>query len=102
MRDAATSWDAFGEALSEAQRAAAECRFGDFMTLGARIEGAAAKLTSPPPEQIPALQKQFAGIFGVLSHIEAVRGALVGIRQGAYGPGVAPRPPARRMFDQRV
>ena len=102
MPAAATSWDAFGAALSEAQRAAAEGRFGDFMTLGARIESAAATLTPPPPEQIPALQKQFAGLFGVLSHIEAVRGALVGIRQGAYGPGVAPRPPARRMFDQRV
>lgn len=101
MRDAATSWDAFSAALSEAQHAAAECRFGDFMSLGARIEGAAEKLTSPPPEQIPALQRQFADLFGVLSHIEAVRGALAGIRQGAYGPGAAPRPRAQRMLDQR-
>jgi hypothetical protein len=101
MPAAATSWDAFGAALNEAQRAAAEGRFGDFMTLGTRLERSAATLTPPPPEQIPALQKQFAELFGVLSHIEAVRGALAGIRQGAYGPRAAPRPPARRMFDQR-
>jgi hypothetical protein len=101
MPAAATSWDAFGAALSEAQRAAAEGRFGDFMTLGARLERASATLTPPTPEEIPALQKQFAELFGVLSHIEAVRGALAGIRQGAYGPGAAPRPPARRMLDQR-
>jgi hypothetical protein len=101
MSPAATPWDAFGAALTEAQRAAAEGRFGDFMTLGARLESAAAKLTPPPPDQIPALQRQFADLFGVLSHIEAVRGALVGIRQGVYGPGAVSRPPARRMFDQQ-
>jgi hypothetical protein len=101
MPSAAKPWDAFGATLTEARRAAAEGRFGDFMTLGARLEGAASKLTTPPAEQIPALQKQFADLFGVLAHIEAVRGALAGIRQGAYGPGTVPRPAARRMLDQR-
>ena len=101
MPSAATPWDAFGAALAEAQQAAAEGRFSDFMTLGAHLEGAAATLTAPPPEQIPALQKQFADLFGVLSHIEAVRGALVGIRQSAYGPGAASPPAAQKLLDQR-
>ena len=101
MPSAATPWDEFGAALTQAQRAAAEGRFGDFMTLGARLEGAAATLTSPPPEQIPALQRQFADLFAVLSHIEAVRGALVSIRQVAYGPGAAPSPAEQRLLDQR-
>ena len=95
MSPAATPWDAFGAALTEAQRAAAEGRFGDLMTLSARLESAAAKLTPPPPEQIPALQRQFADLFDVLSHIEAVRGALVGIHaetSGAY---------RKRLVDQR-
>ena len=90
-----TPWEAFGAALSEAQRAAAEGCFGDFMTLGTHLERAAATLPAPPPEQLPALQRQFAELFGVLSHIEAVRGALTGIRveaQGVYG---------QRLLDQR-
>ena len=58
MPSAATPWDAFGAALTEAQQAAAESRFGDFMTLSARLEGAAATLTSPPPEQIPAVHSR--------------------------------------------
>lgn len=95
MPAAATHWETFGAALNEAQRAAAEGRFGDFMTLSARLEGSAATLPAPPSEQIPALQRQFAELFGVLSHIEAVRGALTGIRaemSGAYG---------KRLVDQR-
>jgi hypothetical protein len=95
MPAAATPWEIFGAALSEAQRAAAEGRFADFMTLGARLEIAAANLPPPPPEQVPALQRQFAELFGVLSHIEAVRGALAGIRAEArnvYG---------QRLLDQR-
>lgn len=95
MPAAATPWDAFAAALAEAQRAAAEGRFGDFMTLGARIEQAAATLPAPPPEQLPTLQRQFADLFGVLSHIEAVRGALVGIRAEASGPY------GKRLLDQR-
>jgi len=105
MPAAATPWDTFSAALTEAQLASAEGRFGDFMTLGARLEQAAATLPAPPPEQLPALQRQFWELFGVLSHIEAVRGALVGIRaevHGAYGPGTAPRPAAQRMLDQRA
>ncbi len=104
MPSAATPWDAFGAALTETQRAAAEGRFNDFMTLGAHLERAAAKLPKPPAEQVPALQRRFAELFGVLSHIEAVRGALVGIRaevRGAYGPGAVPRPAAHRLLDQR-
>lgn len=104
MPAAATPWDTFGAALTEAQRAAAEGRFGDLMTLGARLEQAIAKLPAPPPEQLPALQRQFTDLFGVLSHIEAVRGALVGIRaevRGSYGPGSAPRPTTKRLLDQR-
>ncbi len=88
MQAAATPWETFGAALSEAQRAAAEGRFSDFMTLGERLERAAATLPAPPPERIPLLQRQFAELVGVLSHIEAVRGALTGIRaevRGAYG-----------------
>jgi hypothetical protein len=95
MPAAATPWEKFGAALTETQRAAAEGRFGDFMTLGARLERAAAGLPPPPPEQLPALQRQFAELFGVLSHIEAVRGALVGIRAEASGPFW------KRLLDQR-
>ena len=104
MPSAVTPWDTFGAALTEARRAAAEGRFGDFMTLGARLERAAATLPAPPPEQILMLQQQFAELFGVLSHIEAVRGALAGIRaevRGVYGPGTVPRPAAQRLLDQR-
>jgi hypothetical protein len=104
MSSAATPWEMFGAALSEAQRAAAEGRFGDFMTLGGRLERAAATLPPPPPEQLPALQRQFAELCGVLSHIEAVRGALVGVRaevSGAYGPGSVARPAAQRLLDRR-
>ena len=95
MSAAATPWDAFGAALTEAQRAAADGRFGDFATLGARLEQAVAQLPAPPPEQLPALQRQFADLFGVLSHIEAVRGALIGIRAEAN------EPIGRRLLDQR-
>lgn len=95
MSAPATPWDAFGVALNEAQRAAAEGRFGDFMTLGARLERTAATLPPPSPEQVPALQRQFAELVGVLSHIEAVRGALVGIRTEGSGPY------RKRLLDQR-
>lgn len=95
MSAAATAWDTFGAALDEAQRAAAEGRFGDFMTLGARLERTAAALPPPSPEQLPALRRQFARAFAVLSHIEAVRGALVSIRAEVSEPH------RRRLLDQR-
>ncbi len=81
--------------MAEAQQAAAEGRFGDFMTLAARLEQAVATLPAPATEQVSLLQRRIAELFGVLSHIEAVRAALAGIRaevRGAY---------ELRMVDQR-
>lgn len=95
MPSLVTPWDKFDATLSEAQRAATEGRFGDFMTLGARLERAAATLPPPAQEQIPALQHRFAELCGVLSHIEAVHGALAGIRAELRGPY------ERRLLDQR-
>jgi hypothetical protein len=104
MPSAATGWDTFGAALTEARYAAAEGRFGDLMTLAARLERAAPTLPAPTPEQLPGVQRQFADLFGVLSHLAAVSGALAGIRaemRGPYGPGTVPRPAPRRVVDQR-
>lgn len=104
MSPPADPWTVLTSRLAEARRAASEGRFGDLITLAARLEQSAAELPPLAADDLPRVRQELADLRGVLTHVAAVKGALCSLRsdfEGVYGPTVAAKLAGHRTLDQR-